>query len=349
MNTIDLAKLSKLVSSKTGEVIEFISIEKIGGGYHSDGFKLTTSNGKTFFLKYVRSNDLGSEFPERKIMSLMVSNGMGKRVANHPAPIGVIVTNEFGDVIMPDLTPTTAVYHLQEYESEATSYSKITENNKDKTKVDDEDRKQLESIADLLIKVHSVKHPSKDEKHLTALYNDGIRSILTNPELSITVLSEFPHDYTVLNLEGQKEMINLMYENIKAWMGRYDRLTALHGDFWGANILFKKDGTPFLIDFSRTPWGDPAIDAGWFLAEFIFNYHKTGNNYYKEMSEAWLTLYEQKTGDKEVRKAICLILGWIGIVQIYPRWFPNLDVTVGQKFIKHIMKILKNKEFVWDN
>lgn len=346
---INLAKLSKLVSAKLKEPIEFKSIEKVGEGYHSDGFKLTASNGKIYFLKYVRSNDLGFEFPERKIMSLMVSNEMGLRAKNDPAPTGVIVMNEHGDTIMPDLTHTTEVYHLQEYKGSSTGYSNIIQKNKHKTKVDSEDIKQLEAIADLILKVHSVKHPTKDKKHLTALYNDGIRSVLTHPELAIMVLSEFPDDYKVLNLEGQKQIISLMFENIKVWMGRYDRLTALHGDFWGANILFKDDETPFLIDFSRIPWGDPAIDVGWFLAEFIWNYHETGNPYFKEITETWLNIYEKKSGDKEVRKAICLILGWIGIVQIYPRWYPKLDVKIGTKFITHIMDILKKKEFFWND
>jgi fructosamine-3-kinase len=349
MNNIDLQKLSKLISQKTGEEITVESFEKIGSGYHSDGYKLMTSNRKAFFLKYVRSHDLGFEFPERQIMSLMVSDGMSKRVESNPASTGVIISSDESEIVLPDLNNSTKVYHVQELGDFEKSYLTLLEENKDKTKVDEKDIKLLESIADVLLKIHSVKHDTKDEKHLTALYNDGIRNVLTHPELSMMVLSEFPEDYPILDLEGQKEIIGLMYENIKSWNGRFDRLTALHGDFWGANIFLNNNGEPFVIDFSRIPWGDPAIDVGWFIAPFLWKYHATGNQYYKELTEAWLDIYEKKSGDAEVRKAICLVVGWTGIVQIYPRWFPGIEVEMSKKFITHIMDILRRKEFFWND
>jgi len=347
MSEINLPLFSKLVSEKLGKKVNFTNAEKIGSGYHSDGFKLTTNDNQEFFLKYVRSHDLGFEFPERQIMSLMVSNSMGRRANNDPASVGVVVLNEDKEIIFPDITDSTKVYHLQKFGGTGTSYSAILEKNINKKSVDEEDREQLSKIADFLIKIHSVKHSSKDKAQLDAIYNDGLRNILTNPELSIMILSEFPSDYKILDLEGQKEIISLMYENIKHWMNHSERLTALHGDFWGANIFFKKDGSIFVIDFSRIPWGDPGIDVGWFVAQYLWYYHSTGNKYFKELTDAWFDIYEQKSGDKDIRKAVALVIGWTGIVQIYPRWFPTLDVKIGKKFINHIKEVLKNKEFVW--
>jgi len=280
-------------------------------------------------------------------MSLMVSNGMEQRAGGHGNPVGVIIMNGANELILPDIEKNTKVFHLQMFAGTGVSYSSILAKNVEKKEVDDEDKRQLSIIADELVKIHSVKHPATDSKHLTAVYDDGLRSVLTNPELSVMVLSEFPKDNPILDLNGQKEIIGLMYENIKAWMGRSDRLTALHGDFWGANIFFKDDGGIFIIDFSRIPWGDPAIDVGWFMAQYLWYYHLTGNKYFKDITETWLKIYEEKSGDKEIRKAIPLVLGWTGIVQIYPRWFPNIDVKVGRKFISHIIEILKQKELIW--
>lgn len=349
MDDINLTTFSKLVSEKTGKTVIFSKIEKIGSGYHSDGFKLTTDDGHFYFLKYVRSHDLGFEFPERQISSLLVSNSMGERAKNNPKSVGVIILNENNETILPDITDKTKIYHLQEFAGTGTSYSAILKQNKDKKNVDDEDRRQLSDIADALIKIHSVKHFSEDKNRLKAVYTDGLRNILTNPELSLMMLAEFPYDYKILNLDGQKEIISLIYENIKINLGRYDRLTALHGDFWGANIFFKDDGNLFIIDFSRIPWGDPGIDVGWFISEYLWNYHLTGNNYFKELTELWLDIYEEKSGDKEIREFIPLAMGFIGIVQIYPKWFPDIDVVVGKKFINHIKTILKNKKFTWDS
>jgi thiamine kinase-like enzyme len=348
MDNINLPKLSELFSKRIGDKIEFTGMEKIGSGYHSDGYKLAASNGKTYFLKHVRSHDLGFEFPERKISSLMVSTGMGKRAGSSPAPIGVFVLDEDHEVLLPEIGHNSKVFHLQEYGGKGTSYSEILEKNKDKKAVDEEDMKRLGAIADSLINIHSVKHPSQGKDQQNAVYNDGLRNMLIHPELSMMVLSEFPNDYKILDLEGQKEIIGLMYENIKAWMGRSDRLSALHGDFWGANIFFREDESLFIVDFSRIPWGDPAIDVGWFIAQYLWFYHETGNEYFKDLTEAWLDIYEKKSGDAEIRNAIALVIGWTGIVQIYPRWFPNRDVIVGTKFIRHVMEILRQKRFVWD-
>lgn len=349
MNDIDLDTFSKLVSDKLGKQITFSNIEKIGGGYHSDGFKLSTTDGKSYFLKYVRSHDVGFEFPERHIMSLMISNGMGQRAKNNPASIGVIIQNEYGEMMLPEITDSTKIFHLQEFGGTGTSYSNLLNQNINKKSVDKEDEKQLNVIADELIKIHSVKHPSKESDRLEAVYNDGLRNMLVSPELSIMMLSEFPADYKILDLEGQKEMISLMYENIKTCMGRFDRLTALHGDFWGANIFFKDDGNIFIIDFSRIPWGDPAIDVGWFITDYLWYYHSTGNEYFKDLTETWLRIYEEKSGDKELRKFMPLVIGWLGIVRIYPRWFPDHDIKIATRFINHVKDILRKKEFIWND
>jgi thiamine kinase-like enzyme len=251
--------------------------------------------------------------------------------------------------MLPEITDSTRVYHLQEFAGTGTSYSELLNKNINKKAVDEDDEKELNSIADELIKIHSVKHSSKDENILKSVYDDGLRNMLINPELSIMMLSEFPSDYKILDLEGQKEMISLMYENIKSCMGRFDRLTALHGDFWGANIFFKDDGDLFVIDFSRIPWGDPAIDVGWFISEYIWYYHLTGNRYFKDLTETWLKIYEEKSGDGEIRKFIPLVIGWLGIVRVYPRWFPDHDVKIATQFINHIKKVLRRKEFIWND
>lgn len=348
MRDIDLTVLSELVSLKTGTTVAFTTIERIGGGFHSNGYRLTDANGKMYFLKDVKTKNLGFEYPERQVMSLMVSNGMGERAGgNNPAPIGVLVLNEDQGTILPSITHDTRVFHIQEYGGTGKSYSKILDENKNKTTVDEEDVVLLSEIADALLAIHGVTHPSGNREELDSIYNDGIRSILLQPELSIMVLAEFPSDYAILDLEGQKEIISLMYENVKSWQNRGDRLTALHGDFWGANIFFREDGSIFIIDFSRIPWGDPAIDVGWFTSEMIWQYHATGNRYYRELADTWLRIYQEKSGDAELHKAVTLAIGWVGIVQIYPKFFPDIDVDLGRRFIEHILFILRKGEFGW--
>ena len=61
---MDKKSLSKLLSKKLNKDVVVTDIMPAGSGYHSDGYKLTTNVGE-FFLKKIKSNDLGFEFPER--------------------------------------------------------------------------------------------------------------------------------------------------------------------------------------------------------------------------------------------------------------------------------------------
>ena len=73
---ISKEELSKLLTTKLGKSTTVTEITTAGSGFHSDGYKVTTDNGECYFLKKVKSEDMGYEFPERKLMSLLVSHSM---------------------------------------------------------------------------------------------------------------------------------------------------------------------------------------------------------------------------------------------------------------------------------
>ncbi|MFH2232579.1 MAG: phosphotransferase, partial [Patescibacteria group bacterium] len=141
--------------------------------------------------------------------------------------------------------------------------------------------------------------------------------------------------------------IGLMLNLIHKWKDRCDRLVALHGDFWGTNLFFKKDGSIWVIDYSRIPWGDRGIDIGWWLSQYLWFYHETQNEYFKELGEKFLDMYEKKSGDKEIRRAVSLALGLMGIIYISPRFYPDLNMEIGKKFFYNILEILNVNQFVW--
>lgn len=349
MNEINLQKISKLISKKLNQEINIVNIEKIGSGYHSDGFKLSTNRGKGYFLKKVKSYDLGFEFPERKVSSLLVSNGMAERSNLKPCPIGVVLSNQDEINILPEINEETEIYHIQEFEKEAKSYWDLLQDkkNKNKNKIDKQDLDELKKVVDYIISIHKIKHPSQNKEQLNAIYNDSLRNVLTHPELTLMLMYDFPKDFKILDLNKQKEYIGLMYETMKKWQNRSDRLMALHGDFWGANLFFKENGDTWVIDYSRIPWGDPGVDIGWWLAQYLWLYHETNKEYFKELGENFLKLYENKTGDKEIRKALILTLGCHGIVYTAPKFFPNLNLKLGEKFLNNIIQILKGGELIW--
>ncbi len=348
MHDIDLQKISALISQKLNRPVDLIAIEKVGSGYHSDGFKLTARDGQQFFLKRVKSHDLGFETPERKVMSLLVSNGMHRRSGLTPQPIGVILDNGDEAGIIPEVTEDTAIYHVQEFEPEGVSYWSQLGERKQKITVDETDLAELEKITDYITTLHTVSHPSQDPERLKSVYNDGLRNVLINPELTVMLLHDFTDDHALLPARDHGEYVGLMLNLIHKWKNRSDRLAALHGDFWGANVFFKPDGSLWVIDYSRIAWGDRGIDVGWWLSQYLWFYHETQNPYFKELGETFLEIYIAKSGDAEIRDAVALVLGLMGIIYITPRFYPNLDPIIGRRFFDVIQTILREQRFVWE-
>src|SRR3989344_4457331 len=347
MNDIDLPKISSLISQKLNKTVEVVGIEKVGSGYHSDGFKLTTDDGHNFFLKKVKSHDLGFEIPERKVFSLLVSDGMYRRFDTHPKTIGIILANENEVIMLPKVDDKTTVYQIQEFEPEGKSYWSLLQDRKEKKDVDENDLVEIENITDFAVSIHKLKHPSTDQERLKSVYNDSLRSVLTNPELMLMMLHDFTDSDPILPVREHGNYIGLMLKLMHKYKDRTDRLTALHGDFSVLNVFVRKDSTIWAIDYSRVPWGDHGLDIGWFLAPYLLLYHETRNIYFKNLAEKFLDSYEAKSGDKEIRQAVSLVLGLLGIIYVWPRFYSSRDVNISRRFFNNILEILKNGQFVW--
>ena len=340
--------LSKVLSEKCGKLIEVVGLEKIGGGYHSDGFKVTSKDGQNFFIKKFKSNDLGFAYPERKIFSLLISDAMGKRAAKGPAPIGVLVVNKGEAKLLPDIKEDSEIYHIQEFGFGGKPYFEELSKRKDKKEIDETDKEEIIKIVDYISGIHSIKYHIADESRIKEVYRDGIRAVINSPELTIMLLHGFDENNPILNLAEQKEYLGLMYEVIQKWKNKYSRLCALHGDFWGANLFFKEDNSLWVVDYSRIPWGDAGIDIGWWVSQYLWSYSETKNPYFKELGEFFIEEYERKTQDKEIREATTIVLGLMGLVIIFPKFHSDRDITLGRQFIEKIKKILLRGKLEWD-
>ena len=346
MMEINLPHLSRLLSEKLGERIEITGCEKIGSGYHSDGFKLSAANGTCYFLKRVKSRDLGFELPERQVLSLMMSHGMVQRSGFAPKSLGVIVDDKHDSVMLPDVDEETVIYHVQEFQPMGKSCWSLLQERRQKRKVDEADIAELERVTDVLCRLHKIKYPSQDSQQLKNVYNDQLRNLLTNPELTVMLLHDFPQDHPLLPPQEQGRYVGLMLQLIHAWKDRSDRLSALHGDFWGANVFFHPDGTVGVIDYSRIPWGDPGVDVAWWLAQYLWLFHETRNLYFQELGERFLEMYAKKAADNEIRRAVSLAMGVMGVIYISPRLHPELDFKVGRRFLDNVVEILQNQQFM---
>jgi hypothetical protein len=342
---IDLETISKSVSDKLNEPVVFVEIQKIGSGFHATGYKLIAKDGRAFFIKKVTTTTIGLEFPERRLSSLLVGHNMAVRSGQKPQPIGLFIETDGKTVAMPELREHTNFYHVQEFQEGGTNYMALLEQRVDKTAVDELDRLETTNMVDIIAAVHAVKYDSNDVKQKKAVYMAGLRGELIHPELILTFMHELDETHLILPPSKQGEFLSLYIKLIHDWKDREDRLCALHGDFWGANMLVQKDGTAWTIDFSRIPWGDPGIDIGRWMGQYVWMYLTTKNEYYKELGELFLSTYEKKTGDLEIRHA--LSLGYLFDAFIYPVHYDSADLTVRKKMFVHGCELLRHGEFFW--
>lgn len=345
MEDIDLIKVSAAVSAKLGEKVEFVDIQKVGSGFHSAGYKIIAKDGRAFFLKKVTATGNGLEHPERKLSSLLVGHNMAKRSGQQPRPVGLLLEVDGAIMVLPEIPLHTNVFHVQEFESEGTSYFSVLEGRKEKAEVDERDRVETINIVAVVAAIHAIPYSSIDAEHVQSVYMDGLRAELIHPEVTVTAMHQLDEAHPIIPPSKQGEYLGLYLQLIHKWKGRTERLRALHGDLWGANVFVRKDGTAWIIDFSRIPWGDPGIDIGRWMGQYVWFYLITKNPYFKNLGELFLETYIEKTGDTEIREAASL--GYVFTGFIYSIFYEKEDMGVRKKMFAHASEILKQGKFFW--
>lgn len=343
---MDKEGLSELLSKKLNKEVVVKEIVAVGSGYHSDGYKLVTESGDSYFIKRIKSEDMGFEFPERKITSLLVSHSMLKRHNNYPNSLGVVIKNEKFE-FLPDINDSTEVYQIQEYGGEGKSYLELLEKKTGKSEIDQTDRDEIDKVIDFIAQIHKTKPTNKDTEMQRAIYNDYLRSVIGHPEYLLLLLQRVPDDSPVLKPSEQGEFISLVWENMHYFKDHPERLTAIHGDFWGSNLFFRDDGSVFVIDYSRMPWGDPGFDVGIWMSQYLIRYHMGNQSYFRQLGDYFLEQYIKKTGDSEVVKTMVYALAVIAVIYSSEARTPGVPDEARVSFYNNVMGMLKKKEFFW--
>lgn len=343
---LDLNEWSKRLTKQLGYNINIVKINDYLDGYQSKSYILTDTSNKKFFAKQIKHNVRGFEYPAKEISSLMTSGFMQDNTKLSPRNLGLFISKNSELVGLPTITTQDEIYQLQEFAGEGKSYFDIFLSNLNKKSIDDSDIEHLDKIIDIISNIHQVKpDPNLD---YSLLYKDGLRSLLTNSEITTSLLSDFDYDHTILNMDSQKEYLGDFWELIRHFDNNSNRVCALHGDFWGGNLFFGENNNPWIIDFSRIPWGDAGIDIGWWFGQYLWFYYETKNPYIKKLGNLFLKKYILKSKDKKIRETMSLGLAVAGIIYISPKIHPNLDLKVANPFWNHIKETIKNKKFDWE-
>jgi len=343
---MDKQEISEILTRKLGKKVVVRDVTLVGSGYHSDGYKITTDSEAVYFIKKIKSHDIGFEFPERKIMSLLVSHSMAKKHNIHPNSIGVVIKNDKME-FLPEISEDTEIYQFQEYGGVGKSYLEMLNDKANKTDLDQKDKEEIDKILDFIVPIHQTRHPSNDLKRLTALYNDWLRSVIGHPEYLLQLLQSIPDDSLLLKPSKQGEFVALMIENMHYFKNNPDRLVALHGDFWGSNVFFRKDGSIYVVDYSRMPYGDAGFDIGIWMSTYLFKYHSGNKEYFKKIGNYFLDSYIARTGDNEIIHTMVYSIGLVSVMYASTVWIPGIDSKIREAFFYHAREMLNVKKFFW--
>ena len=275
-----------------------------------------------------------------------MTNRHDRNKNTNPRSLGILVKNKELE-FLPEITEDTEIYQIQDFGGEGISYLELLDKKLEKCIVDEKDKQEIDSIVDYLAEIHKTKHKSEDKKILNAVYNDFLRNIIGHPEYLLMLLHDIPQGNRVLSPKKQGEFISLMLENMHYFKNESYRLSAIHGDFWGANVFFREDESLYVVDHSRMPWGDPGFDVGFWLSQYLINYIKTENIYFKNLGEYFLEEYLKKTGDYDIMGIISYSLGLVAVMYCSPLIVPELKDEVRKKIYDHTIEMLRKKEFFW--
>jgi len=337
-----LEKFSILLTERLGRKMVIVSVEKIQGGFEAEAFLLVSSSGEKFFVKKM----LNGLFPENNLHNLLVSHSMMNRsnVSNNSIGVALVVNEEL--ILTPD--SLKEVYQIQHYEDlHSENYFEKLKKYADLGDINEEIVSDTKEIADLLVRIHSTKIEEFNQDEKKRLYNRSLESVLATPGMFFFFLNTFNADNKIFPKTEHSEYVSLMVNKMNLYINSENRLRVLHGDFWGTN-LHKKAGGWYAVDYSRFPFGEPAIDVASFLAQYLWLYHESGNEIYKKIGEVFLNEFENISGDKDIRKFITFPLGLYGMIWITPEFYPDLDKKIASKFFGTIWKNLKSKEFCWE-
>lgn len=300
---ISISEAVKSYLERSGTPVD--SIHSIGNGFHAAGLDVRLQDGVThLFLRQIHPVEFGHDLPGDRIKAML------EAVCELPHSLkthAILAITENGQIV--DVTKLKEVATLGEFlPHEVTSFCDdlrkptLTNNEAQELASRIEPKAQIMGIT--MAEIHDKKFEGSSEAAIS-LYKRSTRAVIHNDELTAGVGDLNMMDFDKVDWMRHEDFVRLLadMERARHAMGTHpERLRQIHGDFWVNNLYFDNSNTIVVTD-GRLNWGEPGIDAGWMIGEFIMqDLLRFGhmNDVFTHVANHAIDIYQQITSDRNI-------------------------------------------------
>lgn len=246
------------------------SMNEVGKGYHATGFSLLFRNGKLLFLRFIRPTEFGHDLPGDRIKTMIEASRDLPSSIKTMNILGITEENTIVDLSHLKEVVTLSEFFPPEAKSFCENLRKPTSTREEAYELASSIEPKARVIGATMAEIHKTAFEGPTDE-ATSLYKRSTRAVIHNDELMAGVGDLDMVDFKKIDWMKHRDFVRLLADSELA---RYavgthpERVRQIHGDYWVNNLYFDKNDNIIVTD-GRLNWGEPGIDAGWMVGEFV--------------------------------------------------------------------------------
>jgi len=318
-----------------------------GFGYGVPYFIEFRVNGeiKRIVLETMRPEGFGHEYFSDRASVLLWQHSAFNKLPRHVRSVDVGAFTTDGETLK-SVGDCSEFFILTEFVGDGVLYHSDLDQIRESGFMRDLDEERCVALSDYLAEIHSVK------KEAPGLYLRRIRDLIGHGECIFGLTDSYPSDLGYLDEKFFVDFEKMCVEWRWKLKRKTHRLAQVHGDFHPWNVMFKEGVDFVVLDRSRGEWGEPADDVSAMTINYLFYSLQTFGKMEDPFERLFLLFwrnYMDRTDDEEILSVVQPFYAWRCLVIASPLWYPNLSVDVRQKIFRFAEKVLKAKEFDFEN
>lgn len=356
--------------------VRVLSMEKLKENENTVTYLLKTTLGP-YHVKIPNPRNFANRiYPEIALHGLLVAERMSEREGHEHSPFCSFVVSNGQSWGIPKLPEESVVCQIARYAPGKSFFEVVHGKAGKRTKITQDGEAHLRQVIRHVKRIHAARYYPEAYNHFerphgyiaaywedlaTAAYSEQRRksiagevdlvSSMYNMYLRTLVQKRsnqlcYDTAHPMLPVEIETEFYGNLLRLIPKWANRFDRLRRTHGDFWWMNAQKTKKGW-VLIDNSKFPWGDPALDVAWWTEEYRWKYYQEKDTNWRDWYELFISIYQEGDHDPELLEAMCPGISLKSLVKLNPRYSENSDIEAAVKYRDNIAHILREGKACW--